>query len=247
MTISKPLLCNESPSFAAAFLSKFKEGQEQTLCLPESIKVVKMFLIWLHGLPEAPLPEPCLDNLGWQSGWGADGRCLAKIELGLELFFFADKYQLEEMARRIIDFFHGHFALGCRPTLDQYAIVYSQTSPGSPLHQLFVDSGILYPDDTWLEKPAVQEWLQSEPEICTDFAVALSRKMRGVAIEVRADAGWDSMHKQRKRVSSDSYGKQSGRPWMGVTADRHGARNRGSWPSFGVWIEAEDEDERPFL
>ena len=41
--------------------------------------------------------------------------------------------------------------------------------------------------------------------------------------------------------------RKSGRPWIGVTADRHGARNRGSWPSFRVWREAEDEDESPFL
>ena len=171
--VHKDLLCGTSAFFAAAFESLFKEGQNQTMDLPdEDPEILDQFLEWLYSK----------DFAGSHIFWGKDfkRRFLTTVDIDhvIKLYLIAEKYHVEQLSRSAIDvFFEARKRTYC-PTKRQISHLYANTSTQAGLRKLLIDWCIRDDERDWILSKESRDWLASEPEIAADFVVALDKKMR---------------------------------------------------------------------
>ena len=118
--VHEDLIIEASDFFKAAFSSRFKEGEEKVMELPEDKEaVVDNFIVWLY------------------KERFANGNSSSNLDDDLELFLFAEKCQVHRLknvlVERFWDGFPNSFPIW---TKDRVKRVYDQTGPSSGLRRL---------------------------------------------------------------------------------------------------------------
>lgn len=174
--VHKDLLCEAAPYFEKALAPGFKKGEERTIMMPEDDPdIVDAFLKFTYG-EERPtgFTSICDCEQVFEEHLDKD-----YIHQALELYFFADKYGIEGLTELVTECF-----LCCvcwnysPPTIEQYNKVFEKTPSNSALRRLFLDWGIRAENLDRLKDAKTREWMQREPEIATEFVVALSAKVK---------------------------------------------------------------------
>ena len=165
--IHKDVICSASKFFDIAFNSTFKEGSEQTMELPEEQRsLFDVFVAWLYSgsylIPQKDASESYIS-----------------LREPLQLYFLADRYQVTKLKRIIVDQLFAIAVarqLGSRKKLYHIRRIYDQTSLRSGLRILVIDDCAWHADNLYFRREKVQDWLRSNAEIATDFALSFNQR-----------------------------------------------------------------------
>lgn len=152
---------------------QFKESKERSMDLPDDhIESVNRAIQWLYGKH--------FDLSPYDSNENATKRCweLAKLEV------FAEKWDLAELRRNLIDAVHRHghavqVADKFVPPLELVLYVYENTSVESGFRKMMVDWYTWSLTFEWFELPETRSQLVQTPEFAADMTIALSRRLTG--------------------------------------------------------------------
>jgi len=163
--IHQNLLCGASTFFDAAFTSKFKEGSEKKMTLPEDDpEVFEAFVQWLyHQYYEIPASDLRHEQ----------ARYLSQT---MQLFILADKHGVAKLKNGIIDALVRN-AQSKRTPPSRFAIhqIYEFTPPGSGIRVLLADWYACQAPPSWLQEPTTNTWLRERPDFAADMVAAMAR------------------------------------------------------------------------
>ncbi|MCJ1451928.1 hypothetical protein MMC28_002268 [Mycoblastus sanguinarius] len=161
-------LFEESRVFRAAFESKFKEGSERTMYLPDdNANLVDYLINFLYVRSFNLLPYSPTDQ---EEG---------SIMLAVRLFVFADKYDATKVKNAIL-----RFLFTSPPRIKNYRTppprcavdhAYGHTPRNSSIRRLLVDWVVWITDAAWFEKEEHQAWLLGNPELALDLTLAFAK------------------------------------------------------------------------
>ena len=165
--IHRPLICNASAFFTTAFTSKFKEGLDLSLSLPDDdSEIFEIFAQWLY--TKQYHYKFIKDN--------ASSRAMAQP---VNLYIFADRYEIPVLKQRLIGmFFAAAKASEEEPPPAMIEHVYVNTSKSDKLRMLLVDWWWMI---RYFELPLPTEngWLDDTAEFAVDLLRGLNRKKLG--------------------------------------------------------------------
>ncbi|MCJ1454345.1 hypothetical protein MMC28_004698 [Mycoblastus sanguinarius] len=194
--VHEELLCEASSVFKAGFASKFKEGSEKTMKLPEDdIDTVDIFVQWLYRQQPSPstIEIPSLDDvIGMQL---------------MRLFVFADKYDVPNLKLSIYENIFTAAKSGLRlPHATAVEYVYSNTKMGSGIRAILVDVFVWRVEQSWFESPTVPSWLVKVPEFASDMVIAFAKlpdlsdtRRRGNPFTLKTSKHYDDLEKASKK------------------------------------------------
>lgn len=168
--VHEDTLYTASPVFKAAFESKFKEGTDRTMEMPdEDLDLVEMFVSWLYR-------NTLHDNLFELSGPDPEQRMMQTARL----FVFADKYDLEALRLGICEKIFD-LAANKENKVPSFAVleyVYSNTQRKAIIRQIIADWFAWTDIRRWHPSGDESEaystsWLYNIPEFGVDLALAL--------------------------------------------------------------------------
>ncbi len=163
--IHQNLLCGASTFFDAAFTSKFKEGSEKKMTLPEDDpEIFGAFVQWLyHQYYEVPASDLSHEP----------ARYLTQT---MQLFILADKHGVTKLKNGIIDALVRNAQLKKTPP-SHFAIhqIYEFTPPSSGIRVLLADWYACHAAPWWLQEPTTNTWLREHPDFAADVIAAMAR------------------------------------------------------------------------
>ena len=161
--VHKDILCNASKVFQTAFQSQFKEGQEQTMNLPDDDP--DLFDIFIQCLYRGTYSNPESE---------------AVEDEPIRLYILAEKYQVRLLKNSIIDLYYLAAKNHSKsPSFAMLEKAYAQTSPKCGLRKFFADWHIWGPKhDLQIQDSSTQDFLRRQPDITIDFLVSLHDKWR---------------------------------------------------------------------
>ena len=163
--VHEAVLFEASPVFKAAFASKFREGPERIMVLPEDDKTVfELFVGWLYNRRyhisafdgyEEYLPED-FDNI---------------LMLPIQLFMLADKYQVPDLKSLVLGQMFKFLSLDTDygPSLYVVAYAYEHTSPNAAIRKILTDYLVWSHDFHWYKEAYMRKWLENHPDISVDL------------------------------------------------------------------------------
>ena len=129
-TFDKDLICKTASFFKAAFDGSFKEGEQQSMEMPEDDpKIFKYFLCWVqtgYVLVEEDAEED------------AEEEELETFDI-IRLYCFAEAYGIPDLQNTTIGYLLDRVALSNRIPNELISYIYENTSENSPLQGLMVD------------------------------------------------------------------------------------------------------------
>ena len=181
-------LFEASPFFKTAFNSKFREGSERTMTLPEDdAEAFEDFAEWLYSRKFEISPQP-----GKATYMGP-----------LKLFVLANKYNVNELKDVIIEkIFTLGKQLGTRPSPTEVAYIYEHTHQGSGIRKMIADWYAWNIDLVWFECPNNQTFLRQHPDCATDFSVSLAKRFKNTVTKEYRDPFVAGMPKEYRDKES---------------------------------------------
>lgn len=163
--IHQNLLCGASTFFDAAFTSKFKEGSEKKMTLPEDDpEVFEAFVQWLYHQHY----EILASDLSHEPG-----RYLTQT---MQLFILADKYGVTHLKNAIIDaLVRNAQSKGKPPSRSAIHQIYEFTPPSSGIRVLLADWYAWQAGRSWLQAPTLHTWLREHPDFAADMVAAMAK------------------------------------------------------------------------
>lgn len=163
--IHQNLLCGASTFFDAAFTSKFKEGSEKKMTLPEDDpEVFEAFVQWLyHQYYEIPASDLRHEQ----------ARYLSQT---MQLFILADKHGVAKLKNGIIDALVRNAQFKRTPP-SNLAVhhIYEFTPPSSGIRGLLGDWFACETPRSWFQTSATHKWLREHPDFAADIVAAMAR------------------------------------------------------------------------
>ena len=162
--IHQPLICNESAFFATAFASRFKEGADLSMSLPDdSSEVFEIFAQWLY-------------TKQYYYTMDMTDAASRRMVQPVQLYIFADKYEIPVLKRGIIRlFFAAARAAQREPPASMIEHVYDNTSRNDELRSLLVDWWWTF-RYTKLPLPLGCDRLYDKADFAVDLLRGLARK-----------------------------------------------------------------------
>ena len=150
ISVHENVLFEASPVFKTAFTSKFKEGSERSIYLPDD---------------DADLMDALIQNLyAPESGFR---QIDSRMEL-LRLYVLADKYDIVQVKNRLC-YRLVYIIQRQPPSESEVEFVYENTtSKKKPMRRLITDWFIWAIESTWFNKEENRSWLMSVPEFAVD-------------------------------------------------------------------------------
>ena len=155
ISVHENVLFEASPVFKAAFPSRYKEGSERSISLPDD---------------DADLMDALIQNLyAPQSGL----REIGSTMLLLRLYVLADKYDIVQVKNRICDWLISNLK-NLPPSASEVEYAYGNTTSERPIRKVLTDWFTWRTDATWFDKEENRRWLTSIPEFAVDVCAGLA-------------------------------------------------------------------------
>lgn len=185
--VHEDLLCRYSSLFKAAFSSKFREGSEKTMALPEDeVEIFEMLVDWIytqqHSIPQS-------DN--YTTEVNARGRAL-------RLLVVSDKYGIPVLKNSICEALIESARARKAPPVADVSTAYLQLPEKSGLRKLLIDWFVDFCQLGWYEKPAYRKWLVKNPDFAADLTAGLAK--RGVNAREWSSPLWGPKSAYLKKV-----------------------------------------------
>ena len=186
--VHEDLLVKASDFFKAALTNGFLEAHERVIHLPEEkAEVMETFINWLYK-DQHPVSAS-----------------LESADDDLELYYFADKCQILELKKLVIDRLWGLRPKGRMWNMHRIQRIYENTRPSSGLRKLVVHVWtrfMRFSTDT--RKPEfIRCWFESNQDIATDFLIEIFFKARDRRKVVWS--GLETGETRAKVTASDFY------------------------------------------
>ena len=166
ITIHQDILFEASPVLKAAFTSKFREGSERSMHLPEDdpdhVDVLVQFLYSTEVKFYDLSPNPKFDDV---------------VMLAVHLWVLADKYEVVKVKNAICGYLSNLIRSRSNPKAPPAAVtfIYENTTDTATIRQLLVAWHLWQNDQAWLGDKDKRAWLLSLPEFAVDVLSALSQ------------------------------------------------------------------------
>lgn len=155
ISVHENVLFEASPVLKTIFTSKFNEGSERSIYLPDD---------------DADLMDALIQNLyAPQSGF-SDMRSTMEL---LRVYVLADKYNVVSVKNRVCERCLSTLETQ-PPTESEVEFVYENTTSKTAMRKLLVDWLAWAADPTWFSKESNCSWLLSVPQVAVDMCAALS-------------------------------------------------------------------------
>ena len=155
LSVHENVLFDASPVFKTAFTSKYKEGSERSIYLPDDDADLMDALI-----QDLYAPQSALREIG------------STMEL-LRLYVLADKYDIVQVKNRICDCFVSNIK-GLPPSASEIEYAYENATSERPIRRVLVDWFIHRANAAWFNKEENRRWLTSVPEFAVDLCAGLA-------------------------------------------------------------------------
>lgn len=156
ISVHENVLFEASPVLKAIFTSKFNEGSERSIYLPDD---------------DADLMDALIQNLyAPQSGF-SDMRSTMEL---LRLYVLAAEFDTVQVMNRICGWLLSNLK-GLPPSASEVEFIYGNTTSERLVRRLMVDWFIWRIDATWFNKEENCRWLTSVPEFAVDVCAGLAK------------------------------------------------------------------------
>ena len=176
LSVHENVLFEASPVFKTAFTSKYKEGSERSIYLPDDNADLMDALIQDLYAPQSALREIC-----------------STMEY-LRLYVLADKYDIVQVKNRICDWLVSNLR-GLPPSASEIEYAYENATSERPIRRVLVDWFIWRTDAIWFNKEENRRWLTSVPEFAVDLCAGLANtfglRSRHYAWEKKKSLYWE--------------------------------------------------------
>ena len=205
-------LCDTSGFFRAAFTSQFKEGQSQSMDLPEdNPHVFDCFMQWLYK-HNYTVPEWPKEDDPEEGEWPF-------LMSTIQLLSFSDKYDIPSLKKCILDAMKAYSLQDRRirpPSLRAIRYAYDNSHRNSGIRKLLAQWYAHLKDDNWADSDYARQWLMNVPEFAIDLIAILDKfpkpcRVRTFFRDMDTTHYMEDVKESTKRPTPESTATSNGR------------------------------------